>query len=174
MKNNNYICYVPYLRNSIAYDHDFWCTCVKWWYLHFFIFFFIQFSKFWFFELLVEKGKKQPKMTRSSVRHASYLRNHTSYDCHLWNTCVKDNISRCCFHFLKILIFWIVMGLKGQKMAQNDKKFRLLRLVSQEPYIIWLSFMIHMCKMIISLAVVLFFQILIFELFFIGPFQQFF
>ena len=30
---NNYIRYVPYLRNSIAYDHDFWYTCVKWWYL---------------------------------------------------------------------------------------------------------------------------------------------
>ena len=26
MKNNNYICHMPYLRNSIAYDHDFWYT----------------------------------------------------------------------------------------------------------------------------------------------------
>ena len=23
---------MPYIRNSIAYDHDFWYTCVKWWY----------------------------------------------------------------------------------------------------------------------------------------------
>ena len=29
MENNNYICHVPYLRNSIAFDHDFWYTCVK-------------------------------------------------------------------------------------------------------------------------------------------------
>ena len=24
-----YIHHMPYLRNSIAYDHDLWCTCVK-------------------------------------------------------------------------------------------------------------------------------------------------
>ena len=33
MKNNNYICHMPYLKNSIAYNHDFWYTCVKWRYL---------------------------------------------------------------------------------------------------------------------------------------------
>ena len=33
MKNNNYMCHVPYLKDSIAYDHDFWYTCVKLWYL---------------------------------------------------------------------------------------------------------------------------------------------
>ena len=38
MKNNNYICHVLYLRNSVAYDHDFWFTCVKWWYLQVFFF----------------------------------------------------------------------------------------------------------------------------------------
>ena len=32
MKNSNCICHAPYLKNSIAYNHDFWCTCVKWWY----------------------------------------------------------------------------------------------------------------------------------------------
>ena len=29
----SYIRHVPYLRNSKAYNHDFWYTCVKWWYL---------------------------------------------------------------------------------------------------------------------------------------------
>ena len=29
MKDNNYIRYMPYLQNSIAYDHDFWYTFVK-------------------------------------------------------------------------------------------------------------------------------------------------
>ena len=28
-KNKNHICHAPYLRNIIAYDHDFWYTCVK-------------------------------------------------------------------------------------------------------------------------------------------------
>ena len=35
-------------------------------------------------------------------------------------------------------------------MAKDDKKICLLQLISQDPYIIWLSFMVHLCKMIIS------------------------
>ena len=38
-------------------------------------------------------------------------------------------------------------------MAQNDKKFCLLHFISQEPYIIWFSFMVHMYEMIISTGV---------------------
>ena len=30
MRSNNYIRHTPYLKNCIAYNHDFWCTCVKW------------------------------------------------------------------------------------------------------------------------------------------------
>ena len=82
---------MPYLRNSIAFDHDFWSACVKWWHLQAFFSFFQNFD---FFKLLV--------------------------------------------------------GVKGQKMVQNDKKFCPSCFISQEPYIIWLSFMLHMCKMIIS------------------------
>ena len=33
MKNDNCIRHALYLRNIIAYGHDFWYTCVKWWYL---------------------------------------------------------------------------------------------------------------------------------------------
>ena len=44
MKNNNYICHALCLRNSLAYDHDFWCTCVKWWYLQVFFSFFFNFD----------------------------------------------------------------------------------------------------------------------------------
>ena len=66
------------------------------------------------------------------------------------------------FHFLKILIFRIFRGEKGEKIAQNDKRFFLSHSLSQEPYIIWLSFMVHMCKMIISPGVFFhFFKILI-------------
>ena len=54
------------------------------------------------------------------------------------------------FQFFKILIFHVVRGVKGQKAVQNDKKFCPSRLISQKPYIIWLSFMVHVSKMIIS------------------------
>ena len=41
-------------------------------------------------------------------------------------------------------------SVKGQKMVQNEKRFCLLYSISQEPYIIWLSFVVDKCKMIIS------------------------
>ena len=54
------------------------------------------------------------------------------------------------FFNFKILIFWVVSRLKGQKMAQNDKKICLSHSMSQEPYIIWLWFLAHISKMMIS------------------------
>ena len=82
------------------------------------------FSKFWFFGLLVGwKGKKWPKMTKHSVFCTPYLRSHTSCKCHLWYTCVKWYLhSFFFFFFSKILIFWVVRLVKGQKMVQNVKK----------------------------------------------------
>ena len=53
------------------------------------------------------------------------------------------------FHFFKILVLQIVSAVKWQKVTQSDKKLYLLLSLSQEPYIIWLSVMVHMCKMII-------------------------
>ena len=44
-------------------------------------------------------------------------------------------------------------------MAQNHKKLCLLRSIYQEPYVIWFSCMVHICKMIISPSVFsIFFQ----------------
>ena len=54
------------------------------------------------------------------------------------------------FSFFKILIFQVVRGVKGQKLVQNNKKFCLSHSISQESYIMRLSFMVHICKMIIS------------------------
>ena len=49
--------------------------------------------------------------------------------------------------------FWFTESIEG-KMAkttiQNDKKFCLLHSISQEPCIVWLSFMVLMFKMTIS------------------------
>ena len=51
------------------------------------------------------------------------------------------------------MIFWVHRGVEGPKMVQNDKKFCLLHSISQEPYIIWLSFMVQMWKIIICWCV---------------------
>ena len=52
----------------------------------------------------------------------------------------KDNISRFFLHFSQIFIFRVNSGVKGQKMAKNDKKICLLHAISHEAYIIWCDF----------------------------------
>ena len=92
----------------------------------------------------------------SSICCAPYLRKHTSCDHNFWYTCVKWWNIQVFFHFYKILIFRIFRG-KREKMDQTDKKLCLSCLISQGPYIIWSSFMVHMCKMIISPGIFHFF-----------------
>ena len=75
------------------------------------------------------------------ICHAPYFRNSTSSYHNFLYTYVKQWYLQSFFYFFKILIFWVVRELKGQKIIQNDKKFCPLRSVSEEPYIIWLSFM---------------------------------
>ena len=132
MKNKNYIQNMPYLRNSKAYDHDFWYTwydhdfgdtCIKWWCLQAFHSFFQNLDFFWVVSEV--KGQKMSKMTNDSVFHAPYLRNHTSYDCHLWYTSVKWQYLQTFFHFFKIFIFWVVRRVKRQKLTQNSKNCSL-------------------------------------------------
>ena len=62
------------------------------------------------------------------------------------------------FIFSKFWFFGLLGGVKMQKKVQNDKKVCLPHSISQEPYIIWLSFMVHMCKLIISSVFFFIFQ----------------
>ena len=66
------------------------------------------------------------------------------------------------FIFSKYLFFVLLGGLKGKKWSKMTKKICLSGSISQEPYIIWLSFMVQMCKMIKSPGVFFKFKILIF------------
>ena len=94
-------------------------------------------------------------MTKISVCHTLYFRNHISYDLHLWYTCVYKRIisSAAFFIFFQNFDFWDHWGgmgvgeggwrsVKRAKMAQNDKKFYLSHFVSHEPYIILLGIVI--------------------------------
>ena len=124
MKNNNYTCHAPYVRNCIAYDHDFWYTCVKWWYSRPF---------FHFFEIFVfqavrgVKGKNGPRWQKNYVWCTSYLRNDILYYCYLWYTCVKDDISRYFFHFFKILVLWVVRGGGGEEVVVKGQRRSKMR-----------------------------------------------
>ena len=109
-------------------------------------------------------------MTTNSARRAPYLRNHTSYDFHLWYTFLKWFLRTFyLFYFFKILIFGVVRVVKGQKAVQNDNKFCPSRSIYQETYLIWFSFWIHIYEIVRSRVSFLFvffflyfFKILIF------------
>ena len=78
----------------------------------------------------------------------------------------NDNISRPFFQFFNILNFWVVRDVTGQEKVPTDKNFCQPCSVSQEPYIMWFSFMVHMCEVIISPGCFfIFFKILIFQVF---------
>ena len=76
---NNYMCHAPYLRNSVACDHDFLYTCDKWWYLLVFFFFVFLFFFFFFFFFIFSKllifwvvsGKKGQKMAQNNKKKNS-------------------------------------------------------------------------------------------------------
>ena len=75
---------------------------------------------------------------------------HAPYDHDFWYTCAKWWYLQGFFSFFQNFAFSSCYGVKGQKMAQNDRNFCPLYSIFQEPYIIWWLFMVHMCKMIIS------------------------
>ena len=57
------------------------------------------------------------------------------------------------FIFLKFWFSWLLLGVgvggvKWQKMAHDDKKLCLSHSISQGMYVIWLCFLVHLCKMI--------------------------
>ena len=91
-------------------------------------------------------------MIKHAVCYAPYIRNHTSYDRHLWHTSLKWWYLQVFFYFFQILIFQVVSQVKSEKLTQNDKKFCLSCSMSQEPYIIWSSLVIRKCKIIISIG----------------------
>ena len=108
---------------------------------------FLIFSNFWFFVLLVGKrAKSSPKWQKllSVVLHVSGT---IHYIIVIYGTLLY---LQGCFHLLKILIMWVVRGVKSQKMVQNEKKICVSHSISQVPYIIWFSFMVHMSKMMFS------------------------
>ena len=129
IKNNNYMCHGPYLRNIIAYDHDFWYTCVKWWYLQdFFSFFeiFISWDVRWVKGQKIAQNKNcichDPRWQKNPACCTSHLKSHISYDCHLRYTCVKWwYLQGFFFIFKKILILWVARGWKAKKWSKMRK-----------------------------------------------------
>ena len=137
---------------------------------------FFSILKFWFSRLSGGwKGKKWPKMTKISVCHTLYFRNHISYDLDLWYTCMYKRIISpgiflffLFFIFFKILVFGIIRWGEGVKKAKNDPKWQKILSVSLHiseivhHIIIWMWFLVHICKLMISPALFFFFQNFVF------------
>ena len=125
------------------------------------IFFFHIFKILTFCFVRGVKDKKWSKMTKNPVRCPPYPRNHISCDCQIWYT-GKMIISPGIFFILSKCWFFGILGggeAKGQKMAQNDKKLCPLHSISQEPYIICLSFKVHICFFFLHFLKILIFWV---------------
>ena len=130
IKSDNFpiICHVPYLRNMRAYDHDFWYTIVKWWYLQVFFFIFLKILIFWVVRGIKRKKRSKWQKILSVMLHIAGTIHYmiVIYGAHM----LHDNISWCFFHFSKIFIFGVVSWEKGQKMVQNGKRFSVVLHIS--------------------------------------------
>ena len=115
-------------------------------------FFFWNFSFFW--TVRGVKGQRNgPRWQKKIVWSTSYLRNHVSYDCHLWYTYAKWWYLQVFVSFFSKFGFSGLLGgevWKGKKWKNGSKWEKILPCsISQESYIIWFSFMLLIFKMII-------------------------
>ena len=103
--------------------------------------FFFIFSKFWFFQVF--QGSKRAVTKWQKILfvtlHISWAIPHIHIcECHLWCIHKCKMISPCC-----IFIFRVV-GVKGQKTVQNDRKFCPSCSISQNPYYIIVIYGTHL------------------------------
>ena len=89
-------------------------------------------------------------MTKNYVRRDPCLRKHTfiwlSFTVQICKMIISPGT------FLIFSVFWFSGSIGDKRTIQNDKNFCLSGSISQEPHIIWLPFMVYMCKVIISLG----------------------
>ena len=108
------------LRSNIAYDHDFWYTCVKWWYLQVF------FAFFWSFIFLgAIRGVKGLKIPQNGQWQLHLPCAISQEQCNIWSWFLvpfcKMMISLgFFFHCFEIFIIWAVRVVKGKSIAQNE------------------------------------------------------
>ena len=99
---------------------------------------FFDFFKILIFQVVREvKGQKMVQNDKKFCPLYFISQEHTLYDCHLWCTCVNDNIS--------------ILGKNGPKWQKILSVSLYLTNPTSYYWVLW--FLIHMCKMMISPAV---------------------
>ena len=111
-----------------------------------------MFSKFWLFGFIRgSKGKKWPKMTKKlSLSHLISQEPYIIWSSFSVHMCKRIIFPGVFLWFFQVVFFRLVIGVKGQKMSQNDKNLCLSHFISQEASVIWLWFLLHICKMMTS------------------------
>ena len=157
MGNKKYIYHAPYLRNSIAYDHDFWCTCVK-----MMItpggFLSVLFFNFDLLDFLRGGGSKRAEnsLKWKIMINPSRVISRKQYSIwswfllHWWKLLISADLF-CIFS--KFAYFGVASWVKRQQIAQDEKDICLSYFISQEPYIKSLSFIVRLRKSMISFDV---------------------
>ena len=103
------ICHTPYLRNPLSSDHDFWHTCVKWWYPAGVFFHFLKILIFWAVRGGGTWGKRAKnglklQQNLSGVLHISGTMHHMTVIC---GTFVVLYLQMFFFFiFSKFWLFW--------------------------------------------------------------------
>ena len=118
----NYVSHIPYLRKHTSYDCDFWNTCVKW-YLQVF---FSVFQNFDFLGCIKNFLKIMHRIEKASKWSKM---KKASEDAIILHTCTKN-------HNHMMYALW-------------DREYDRCS-ISQKAYIIWLWFLVHVCKMMAS------------------------
>ena len=118
---NNYICHVRYLKNSIAYNHEFWYNCVKWWYIQVFYLFF---EIFIFQAVRWVKGQKTAQNEKYKL-HVSRIISQEQYGIWSWFLVYlcKIMISPESLSIFFFLSFYF-LGCYGSKRAKNSPKWK--------------------------------------------------
>ena len=102
-----------HISRKVAYNHDFWYTCVKWWYLQEFFFFFHFF--FWNFHFSIclecKRAKNSPKwkITITSVSTVSQEQ-YSIWSWVLVHLCKMMISPGFFFSFLKFYFFGLFVG----------------------------------------------------------------
>ena len=128
---------------------------------------------FHFFKILIfwavkggQKRKKWSKMTKNSIcctllSQESYISGIIPWLSAMVHMCKMKIPLGITFIFLKFWFWGLLVGLKGNKWLKMTN-FCPSCPISQEPYSMWLLFVIHICKMTRFPSIFHFLKILIF------------
>ena len=110
-------CGPPYLRNRTSSNHNFWCTCVKRWYLQAFFLFFL---KFWAVSGVNGEKIAQNEKQQLNVSCAISQGQYSIWSWFLIHLCKMMISPGTFFIVLKFSLFGVLARQKGKKLPKME------------------------------------------------------